>query len=46
MATIQIGAAATAQEQFAAEEIQTFVRRFTGAQLESLQIVKSRQPQL
>ena len=34
MATIQIGAAANAQEEFAAEEIQSFIRRFTGAQLD------------
>ena len=34
MAAIQIGAAATAQEKFAAEEIQTFIRRFTGAELD------------
>jgi len=33
MATIQIGATASEQERFAAEEIQTFVRRFTLAQL-------------
>lgn len=33
MATIQIGASAPAQEQFAAEEIRTFIRRFTGAEL-------------
>lgn len=34
MATIQIGATASAQEKFAAEEIQTFIRRFTGAELD------------
>ena len=34
MATIQIGASASAQEQFAAEEIRTFIRRFTGAELD------------
>lgn len=33
-ATIQIGASATAQEQFAAEEIQNFVEQFTGAILD------------
>ncbi len=33
-ATIQIGASATAQEQFAAEEIQNFVEQFTGATLD------------
>ena len=33
MTTIQIGASASAQEQFAAEEIRTFIRRFTGAEL-------------
>lgn len=33
-ATIQIGATATAQEQFAAEEIQNFVEQFTGTTLD------------
>ncbi len=33
-ATIQIGATATAQEQFAAEEIQNFVEQFTGTILD------------
>ena len=33
MTTIQIGASASAQEVFAAEEIRTFIRRFTGAEL-------------
>ena len=35
-ATIQIGANASAQEQFAAEEIQTFIQQFTGAKLDIL----------
>ncbi len=34
MATLQIGALASAQEQFAAEEIQTFIHRFTNAKLD------------
>ena len=42
-ATIQIGAAASVQEEFAAEEIQNFVLRFTQAQLE---IVTNREPTL
>ena len=33
-ATIQIGANATEQEQFAAEEIQNFIEQFTGAKLD------------
>ena len=33
-ATIQIGANASAQEQFAAEEIQSFIEQFTGAKLD------------
>ena len=33
-ATLQIGANASEQEQFAAEEIQTFIQQFTGAQLD------------
>ena len=33
-ATLQIGANASAQEQFAAEEIQTFIQKFTGAELD------------
>ena len=33
-ATLQIGANASAQEQFAAEEIQTFIQQFTGAKLD------------
>ncbi len=33
-ATLQIGANASAQEQFAAEEIQTFIEQFTGAKLD------------
>ena len=33
-ATLQIGANASEQEQFAAEEIRTFIQRFTGAQLD------------
>ncbi len=33
-ATIQIGASATEQEQFAAEEIQNFIEQFTGAKLD------------
>ena len=33
-ATIQVGANATAQEQFAAEEIQNFIEQFTGAKLD------------
>ena len=33
-ATIQIGASATEQEQFAAEEIQNFIQRFTGTKLD------------
>ena len=33
-ATIQVGANATAQEQFAAEEIQNFIKQFTGAKLD------------
>ena len=33
-ATLQIGANASEQEQFAAEEIQTFIQRFTGAKLD------------
>ena len=33
-ATIQIGASATEQEQFAAEEIQNFIQQFTGAKLD------------
>ena len=36
MASIQIGAAAPEQEQFAAEEIQTFIRRFTRVELDIL----------
>ena len=35
-ATIQIGANASAQEEFAAEEIQTFIQQFTGAKLDIL----------
>ena len=35
-ATIQIGANASAHEQFAAEEIQTFIQQFTGANLDIL----------
>ena len=34
MATLQIGANASEQEQFAAEEIQNFIQQFTGAQLD------------
>ena len=34
MATIQIGANASVQEQFAAEEIQTFIQHFTGTTLD------------
>lgn len=34
MATIQIGVSASAQEQYAAEEIRTFIQRFTGAELD------------
>ncbi|MCH8290470.1 T9SS type A sorting domain-containing protein [Candidatus Poribacteria bacterium] len=41
MATIQIGSDAPEAEQFAAEEIQTFIRRFTHAQLD---ILTNRQP--
>ena len=33
-ATLQIGANASVQEQFAAEEIQTFIQQFTGAKLD------------
>ena len=33
-ATLQIGAKASEQEQFAAEEIQTFIEQFTGAKLD------------
>ena len=33
-ATIQIGANSSEQEQFAAEEIQTFIQQFTGAKLD------------
>ncbi|MXY99721.1 hypothetical protein F4Y93_03395, partial [Candidatus Poribacteria bacterium] len=33
-ATIQVGASATEQEQFAAEEIQNFIEQFTGAKLD------------
>ena len=33
-ATLQIGANASAQEQFAAEEIQNFIHQFTGAELD------------
>ncbi len=33
-ATLQIGANASAQEQFAAEEIQSFIQEFTGAKLD------------
>ena len=33
-ATLQIGANASAQEQFAAEEIQNFIQQFTGAELD------------
>ena len=33
-ATLQIGANASAQEQFAAEEIQAFIQQFTGAKLD------------
>ena len=35
-ATVQIGANASTQEQFAASEIQNFIEKFTGAQLELL----------
>ncbi|MDE0298689.1 MAG: alpha-glucuronidase family glycosyl hydrolase [Candidatus Poribacteria bacterium] len=41
MASIQIGAAASDQERFAAQEIQTFVRNFTQAELP---IVTNREP--
>ena len=33
-ATVQIGANASTQEQFAASELQNFIEKFTGAQLE------------
>ena len=36
MATLQIGALASPQEQFAAEEIQTFIYRFTNVELDIL----------
>ena len=41
MATIQIGAAASEQEQFAAQEIQNFIRSFTQAKLT---VVTNREP--